>query len=78
MISCVCTPCGIRFGRAPMGGLAAIWYAGRCDLCGQDDYVTEPRDFGGLNLPPVWAGKPGQMRQYAVVFCARNHAGPQG
>lgn len=45
----VCVECGERYGnRMPK---VATWHNGVCGVCGQERIVTEPRDFGHLNLP---------------------------
>lgn len=47
--SLVCMSCGIRYGlRAPSNG--ATWHRAKCGLCGKFLAVTEPRDFGHLQL----------------------------
>lgn len=42
----VCKPCGEKHGRKQVG--IATWHMGICGVCGQADWVTEPRDFGHL------------------------------
>jgi len=43
--SWVCSECGKKCGnRAP--GEGSTWHAGKCDVCGREANVTEPRDFG--------------------------------
>lgn len=42
----ICFPCGEKYGRKQVG--IATWHVGTCDVCGQTDAVTEPRDFGHL------------------------------
>lgn len=44
--SWVCHACGDKFGRKKSG--IATWHLGKCDVCGNADNVTEPRDFGHL------------------------------
>lgn len=67
MISFICADCGARWGRREPDN--ATWHMGRCDLCGTEAALTEPRDFGGIYLPP--AGKPGRMKRYAIVYRAQ-------
>lgn len=43
----ICLPCGNRYGRKRCGH--ATWHQNTCDICGHDEMVTEPRDFGHLN-----------------------------
>jgi predicted ATP-dependent serine protease len=47
-IAWVCMECGTKYGRAKPW--IATWHYGKCDVCGVYDGVTEPRDFGGLDL----------------------------
>ena len=42
----ICLKCGIKYGRRECGD--ATWHMGSCDVCGEKDEVTEPRDFGHL------------------------------
>jgi len=42
----VCGDCGIRYGRREPG--VATWHMGKCDVCGKEKSVTEPRDFNHL------------------------------
>ena len=44
----ICGDCGEKHGRRPEGNPHATWYPGTCDVCGEEGYVTEPRDFGHL------------------------------
>jgi len=43
----VCIDCGNRYGRK-LPARMATWHNGKCDACGKDKAVTEPRDFGHL------------------------------
>jgi hypothetical protein len=43
----ICLPCGNRYGRKRCG--VATWHSETCDICGNEEMVTEPRDFGHLN-----------------------------
>lgn len=42
----ICSTCGAEYGKRRCG--VATWHAGKCDLCGIEASVTEPRDFGHL------------------------------
>lgn len=42
----ICADCGEKNGRKECN--IATWHEGKCDLCGEDKPVTEPRDFGYL------------------------------
>ena len=44
----VCAGCGALFGRKEP--TMATWHEGPCDVCTYIKPVTEPRDFGGLEL----------------------------
>ena len=44
----ICTDCGDKHGRRGIGKHGATWHRERCDICGKLDWLTEPRDFGGL------------------------------
>jgi hypothetical protein len=44
-----CLECGSKHGkRSPR---IATWHYGKCDVCGENNNVTEPRDFGNF---PNW------------------------
>lgn len=43
----ICQPCGIKYGKRTSIGVAT-WHLDTCDICGNTDQVTEPRDFGHL------------------------------
>lgn len=42
----ICINCGNKYGRRQPA--YATWHSNTCDICGQADLVTEPRDFGHL------------------------------
>ena len=42
----ICGDCGTIYGRKPCG--VATWHFDKCDVCGEETTVTEPRDFGHL------------------------------
>lgn len=45
----ICNKCGQSYGKRPNGNpYGATWHLGKCDVCENEDYVTEPRDFGHL------------------------------
>lgn len=46
-----CEPCGIKHGRGMPENHLATWHTGKCDVCGKETDVTEPRDFGHF---PNW------------------------
>lgn len=46
----VCAICGDKYGYHEAD--VATWHINKCDICGEDSIVTEPRDFGFLN--PTW------------------------
>ena len=40
----ICSPCGKKHGtRVPT---MATFHLGKCDYCGEETAVTEPRDYG--------------------------------
>jgi hypothetical protein len=43
----VCVDCGKEYGHK-LPGEGTTWHHGVCGVCGEDDIVTEPRDFGHL------------------------------
>jgi hypothetical protein len=46
----ICHLCGEKYGhRIPK---EATWHWDECDVCGDQQAVTEPRDFG--HLKPEW------------------------
>ena len=40
-----CQPCGDKHG-SPQKRAISSWHYGRCDVCGKNASVTQPRDFG--------------------------------
>jgi hypothetical protein len=52
VVSWVCHPCGMKYGRRTDPGSASTIHHGRCDVCGQPATVTQPRDYG--HLRPEW------------------------
>jgi rRNA maturation protein Nop10 len=44
--SWICYECGEKHGRRECG--VATWHPDICGICGKEDIVTEPRDFGHL------------------------------
>lgn len=42
----LCFECGEKYGRHACG--ASTWHKDKCDVCGKEALVTEPRDFGHL------------------------------
>jgi hypothetical protein len=50
----ICIDCGKKYGREKDPWLrGATWHYERCDICHNNTLVTEPRDFGGLDLERV-------------------------
>ena len=47
----VCWDCGVKYGRVQPR--VATWHLGVCGVCGRTVAVTEPRDFGHLDLKNV-------------------------
>jgi predicted ATP-dependent serine protease len=54
-----CAECGAKHGK--ITGKIATWHYGKCDVCGKNNNVTEPRDFGHF---PNWF-KPKQKKVWA-------------
>ena len=44
----ICAPCGKKHGQREFMHPGATWHMATCDICGNLDAVTEPRDFGHL------------------------------
>jgi hypothetical protein len=44
-----CSECGIKHGVRI--NKVSTWHYGKCDCCGKNNNVTEPRDFGHF---PNW------------------------
>lgn len=44
----ICVECGEKFGNRKLN--FATFHIGTCDICGSEVEVTEPRDFGYLNM----------------------------
>jgi hypothetical protein len=42
----ICHECGVKYGKKECG--VATWHQGKCDVCGKEKMVTEPRDYGHL------------------------------
>jgi hypothetical protein len=42
--SWTCYPCGLKHGSKQKQ--ISTWHYGKCDVCGKNAEVTEPRDFG--------------------------------
>jgi len=39
-----CSECGIKHGQ--LINKISTWHYGKCDVCGKNNNVTQPRDFG--------------------------------
>lgn len=46
--SWTCVPCGKEYGslRGKENDQVSCYHYGKCDVCGRNAEVTEPRDFG--------------------------------
>jgi hypothetical protein len=40
-----CEPCGVKHGTGKRIAVST-YHFGRCDVCGKNNPVTQPRDFG--------------------------------
>ena len=40
----ICSTCGAKFGKRRCSE-CSTWHTGKCDICGIEASVTEPRDF---------------------------------
>ena len=62
-----CWECGKKHGQ--VADRISTWHYGRCDVCGENNNVTEPRDFGHF---PNWfkTKKGNKMKNLAVVLLA--------
>lgn len=50
----ICKTCGCLYGNRPDGNpYGATWHPDKCDICGEETEVTEPRDFGYLKEWPI-------------------------
>ncbi len=47
-INWVCLDCGKKYGRRLPD--MATWHKGKCNICGKEKNVTQPRDFGHLKV----------------------------
>jgi hypothetical protein len=47
-----CKPCGFKHGTKQRE--VSTWHYGKCDVCGKNEFVTEPRDYGHF---PNWFKK---------------------
>ncbi len=46
----ICSSCGAKYGKRLFNReRVSCWHTGRCDICGIEASVTEPRDFGHLH-----------------------------
>ncbi len=50
----ICHTCGEEYGQPERvrKGLVSTFHFGLCDICGREDLLTEPRDYG--HLKPGW------------------------
>ncbi len=48
-ITWICFECGKKKYRRKVND-GATWHVGKCDVCGKEIGVTEPRDFRGDTL----------------------------
>lgn len=48
----ICHDCGVKYGKRLLPDHVATFHIDKCDVCGRDTLVTEPRDFG--HLMPGW------------------------
>ena len=46
----ICADCGERHGRMSAGHIST-WHRGTCGWCGEENDVTEPRDYGYPKMP---------------------------
>jgi hypothetical protein len=44
--SWACVPCGKEHGSKAKARLVSCSLYGKCDVCGKNNYVTDPSDFG--------------------------------
>lgn len=54
----VCFDCGRKHGRRAAG--LCTMHQGTCGVCGKEDMVTEPRDFG--HLKDGWENEPKEKK----------------
>jgi hypothetical protein len=54
----ICLPCGEKHGRGMPEGHVATWNVQPCGICGDDTWVTEPRDFRHLKKWPILPKNP--------------------
>ncbi len=47
--SWACEECGKKHGKGSKS--VSTWHYGKCDVCGKNNHVTEPIDFGHF---PNW------------------------
>jgi hypothetical protein len=45
----VCSDCGLKYGL-PKGGVSTF-HMNKCDVCGKNKPVTEPRDYSNPDFP---------------------------
>jgi len=57
----ICRECGMKYGKKECG--VATWHFGKCDICGQETSVTEPRDFGHIIDGSKLTGISGQLKE---------------
>jgi len=46
----ICQECGSKYHTGG-GTVISTWHKNKCDVCGKQKYVTEPRDFGYPKFP---------------------------
>ena len=59
----ICFECGKEYGKGMPEGHVCTVHVGRCDICGRETSVTEPRDFGHLDS--------GKIKVKGASCCAR-------
>jgi len=51
-----CQDCGRKYGKWSAG--CSTFHLGICEVCGKEENVTEPRDYGYPNFPSTNKRKP--------------------
>ena len=52
-----CWDCGTKHGANKKQERVSTWHYGKCDVCGENKNVTEPRDYGHF---PHWFKEKGK------------------
>jgi len=53
----ICADCAKLYARNPYAGRISTWHEGECDICLKKKYITEARDWDGIDLEKLRRNK---------------------